>query len=472
MGVSVSYVTAKAGEAPAKVTVTAVNLLRYDIMRGFLADFITTYVTFIPLGYVVTLMLGIGVVEQTGMISALMRKTVLGAPPYLVTAAIALVGINANLASDAGMIFTPVIGAAVFKALGRNPWIGIAAGFAAGSSGFTANFFIAGTDALLAGITQSAAESMQVPGPTNPLINWYFMFVATITMTLSTVWVTERFTVKILNDSGASLDADALKAHVVTEEENRGLRYTLVAFLVFLAIILVLTVPQGSFFRNDAGQLVPRSPLLSSIVPILFCLFFTIGTAYGVGAGLIKSASDVPKLMAKGLAGSLSFMVVILPASMFVALFRLSKLDTIISVAGADWLEAVNLNGIPLLVMFVLLVAFINLFMMSGSAKWLIFAPIFVPMFARIGFPPALTQAAYRIGDTSTNIISPLSYYIPVVIGLLEQYKPTDDTKVGIGTVLSLCVPYSVAYLVVLTIQLVLWYVLKLPLGPGTPITM
>ncbi len=473
LGVSVTYMAAKAGEAPAETTVAVQNLMNYKLMRGLLSDFIRTYVNFTPLGYVVTLMLGIGIVEQTGMISALMRKTVLSAPPYLVTGAIAMVGINANLASDAGIIFTPVIGASVFKALGRNPWVGIIAGFAASSSGYTANFFIAGTDALLAGITQSAAESMSIPGPTHPLINWYFMIFSTITMTIATVWVTEKFTVKILGGDDPSMrDPEELKKHAVTPAENRGLKYSAISFVIYLAILLALTIPQGSFFRADNGQIVPTSPLLSSIVPILFLLFFIVGSAYGFGAGIIKSAADVPGLMAKGLQGSLSFLVVVLPASIFIALFRLSCLDTVISVKGADWLIAVNLNGLPLLIMFILLVTTINLFMMSGSAKWLILAPIFVPMLGRVGFPPALTQVAYRVGDTATNIICPLSYYIPVVISLLDQYKKKDDIKVGIGSVMSLCMPYSMAYLAILTIQLVVWYVFDLPLGPGTPVRM
>ena len=182
-GTSVTYLVAKAGEAPKETTVAVVNLLSYESMREFLADFVKTYMNFAPLGLVLTMMLGIGLVEQTGMISALMRKTILGAPRALVTAVIAIVGINANLASDAGIIFTPVIAAAVFKALGRNPWVGIAAGYAAASGGFTANLFVAGTDALLAGITRSAVEG--VPGipanvPVHPLINWYFMIAATL----------------------------------------------------------------------------------------------------------------------------------------------------------------------------------------------------------------------------------------------------------------------------------------------------
>jgi aminobenzoyl-glutamate transport protein len=172
--------------------------------------------------------------------------------------------------------------------------------------------------------------------------------------------------------------------------------------------------------------------------------------------------------MQKGLVGGLSFMVVVLPASMFVQLFNASKLTTILSVNGAHWLERMNLGGIPLLVMFILLCTVINLFIMSGSAKWLILAPIFVPMFSMVGFSPALTQMAYRVGDSATNPISPLSYYIPVVIGLLEQYNPNPEKRVGIGTVLSQQMPYALAYLVSFTVMLIVWYLLNIPLGPGT----
>ena len=192
-----------------------------------------------------------------------------------------------------------------------------------------------------------------------------------------------------------------------------------------------------------------------------------VGIAYGIGAGVIKKGEDVPKLMQKGLVGSTGFMVVVLPASMFVELFRMSHFDTILSVTGAEFLKSMNLGGIPLLVLFIVLVTFLNMFMISGSAKWLILAPIFVPMFAGVGFSPALTQVAYRIGDSTTNIISPLSYYLPVMIGLLEQYKPDDNTEVGIGTVISMAMPYSLFYLAGFTVLLVAWYLLGLPLGPG-----
>ena len=475
-GTAVTYLAAKAGEAPKETTVAVVDLMNYDAVRAFLANFVKTYVNFAPLGLILTMMLGIGIVEQTGMISALMRKTILGAPHSLVTAVIALVGINANLASDAGIIFTPVIAAAVFKALGRNPWVGIAAGYAAASGGFTANLFVAGTDALLAGITKSAIEGVpNIPAdvPVHPLINWYFMIAATFVLTFLTVYVTEKYTVKFLGDSDGVRDEEELKKHAVTSAENRGLFCALLALIAYIAVVVWLTYPEGSLFRNPKdGSLIPSSPLLASVMPLLFFFFFFVGSAYGLGAGVVKKAEDIPKLMQKGLVGSVSFMVVVLPASMFVELFRMSRFDVILSVTGAEWLKAMNLGGVPLLLMFIVLVTFLNLFMMSGSAKWLILAPIFVPMFAQVGFSPALTQVAYRVGDSCTNIITPLSYYLPVVIGLLEQYKKDTDPEVGIGTVISMAMPYTLFYIAGFTTLLVVWYILGLPLGPGTPLLL
>jgi aminobenzoyl-glutamate transport protein len=474
-GVSVTYMAAgRAGAEAQETTVMVANLMSYDAMRAFMADFVKTYVNFAPLGLIMVMTLGIGLLEQSGLISAFMRKAILGAPSWAVTATLAIVGINANLASDAGIIFTPAIGGAVFKALGRNPWVGVITGFAAGCGGFTANFFVAGTDALLAGITESAAKGMGIEAPTHPLINWYFLVVATVLLTAATTFVTEKFTVKHLGDNTEPIDAAEASKHAVTADENKGLRMAAIAALCFIAVIAIMTVPQGSFFRDPkTGGIIPTSPFLSGIIAILFFFFFFTGIAYGVGAKVIKKMSDVPKLMQQGLAGGISFFVVVLPASMFVQLFAVSNLTTVLAVKGGYAIEAMNLGGIPLLIMFILLCCFVNLFMISGSAKWLILAPIFVPMFSVVGFSPALTQMAYRIGDSSTNIISPLSYYLPVIIGLMEQYRPKDnDQEVGIGTVISLAMPYSIAYIVCFTLQLIVWYLLNIPLGPGAMPTL
>ncbi|MGI6784976.1 MAG: AbgT family transporter [Aminivibrio sp.] len=467
-GMSVKYIAAAGGgkEAAEKV-VEVINLLNYKSMRVVFTDLLKIYASFPPLGLIIVMTLGIGLLEQSGMISALMRKTILGAPSYLVTFALAIVGINANLASDAGIIFTPMIGAAIFKALGRNPWIGITAGYAAAQGGFTANFFIAGTDALLAGITESAAKGMNIPGPIHPLMNWYLMVVATVVVAFVTTFVTEKVTCKYLGDDGGTMDATELEKHRVTDVENRGLKWSLYACVGYILVIFALTFPEGSFFRADNGQILPSSPFLSSVAGILFGLFFAMGVAYGYGAKVIKEGSDIPKMMERGLKGGISFLVVVLPAAIFIHLFNASNLATILAVNGAEWLKNMEFTGAKLVIAFVCLSTFINLFISSGSAKWLILAPIFVPMLGMMGFSPALTQAAYRVGDSVTNNLAPLSYYVPVILGFYEQYKSDPDQEVGIGTLISLQLPFSILYLILFTALLVFWFTMGWPLGPG-----
>lgn len=471
-GVSVTYMAAKAGEAPAETKVAVENLFTFKQMRALFSDFVKIYINFAPLGLILVMTLGIALIEQTGLISAFMRKTILGAPSWLVSTTLAIVGINANLASDAGIIFTPAIGAAIYKALGRNPWVGIITGYAAASGGFTANFFVAGTDALLAGITKSAADAMNIAGPTHPLINWYFMIASTLIITLATTFITETFTSKMLGDEHKDLDDTERAKYAVTADEVRGLRWAGIMFAACIALLLYLTIPDGSFLRADNGTVIPGGTLITGVVAIIFFMFFFIGISYGYGAGTIKCKNDIQKLMQKGLAGATSFMVVVLPAALFIHMFNASKLTTVLAVKGAEYLQHMNLGGIPLLVGFILLCGFVNLFMISGSAKWLILAPIFVPMFGFIGFSPALTQVAYRIGESCTNIISPLSYYLPVILGLMEQYKPDDNREVGVGTVIALELPYCVAYMIGLTVMLILWYYLAIPLGPGAGVSI
>ena len=474
MGVSVTYMAANSkGGAAAEKTVKVVNLFSYAAMRPFFSKFVKTYINFTPLGLVLVMMLGIGLIEQTGLISALMRKTLLGAPSHWITLVFSFIAVNANLASNAGSIFMPAIGAAVFKALGRNPWIGVILGFAGASGGFTANFFVAGTDALLAGITESAAKSMNISAPMHPLINWYFLASATLVLTVVLTLVTEKFLVRYLDPTGEK-DSSDLEQYSVTGLERRGLRWAGWTALACVAVLLALTLPEGSFFRSDKGTILPSSPFMSSIVPNIFFLFFFVGIAYGYGAKSIRNKNDIPKMMQKSLGGALTFMVISFPAAMFIELFEKSCLTTVMAVKGAELLKAMNLGGIPLLIMFILLCSIINLFITSGGAKWLILAPIFVPMFSILGYSPALTQLAYRIGDSSSNIISPLYYAVPVCIGLMDQYRSEKekDVEVGIGTVLSLEMPFSIAIFCTLTLMLIVWYLLGLPIGPGTPLML
>ena len=472
--VSVTYTAAarSAGDAPKEVTETVKNLMSLDVLKDYLVNFTKNYSGFWPMGLVMSMMVAIGVAEHSGLIMALMRRAILGAPMVMITAIIAIVGINSNLASDAGVVFTPAIAAAMFKALGLNPWVGIITGYAAANGGFTANFFIAGTDALLSGITGSVTSAAHIDAPVHPLMNWYFMMAATVVITVATVIVTKYFLIPHLGGNKGELDREEISKHALTEDEMRGLRWSRNTTIAFFLLLIVAVIPESSFLRNPDGTLLPRSPLIGSIVGLLFFFFVFVGISYGYGAKTIRSSADIPAMMQKGLASALSFLVVALPAAIFISLFNESKLATVLAVKGADVLMGADLTGIPLFILFILIAAFVNLFITAGSAKWLIMAPIFVPMLAMMGFSPAMTQVMYRIGDSCTNIISPIDYYVPVIIGLLEAYRTDPDRKVGIGTLISLSFPFSLAYMIGLFALLMLWYTLQLPLGPGVSMFM
>lgn len=469
LNISVEYLAAKDGEMVlTKVAIT--NLLSYTEMRNFIAGIVKNYVTFPPLGLVLVLMMGVGLIEQTGLLSAIIRKMILQAPSYIVTAVLVFLGINSSIASDAGILFTPTIGAAIFKALGRNPWLGIIAGYAAASGGISASLFISGNDVVVSGITESVAKSLNIPGATTPVINWYFMVSVTFILTLVLTIVTEKFLTKLV-DNEVELDKSNVDSYNLTEDEKRGLKFAGISLVIWIVIVLVLTLPQNAFFRNEAGKILPKSPLMSSIVPLIFSTFFIAGTAYGVGAKVITKMATIPKLMQKELLGMTSIFVTMFPASMFVYLFGKSKLATILAVKGADFIKTLEIGQIPLLIILVLMCTCLNLFIGSSSAKWLILAPVFIPMFSMIGFSPALTQVAYRIGDGATNIISPIASAVPVILGLLEQYKPKNyDKPIGVGTMISLELPFTITLLVVQIIVLIFWFILNLPLGPGANI--
>jgi len=467
LGVSVTFMSASkdAAEIATEKTVGVKNLLEAGYMQDFLSNFVNTYITFAPLGLIMVMMLGIGYLQDTGFFNVLMRKTLLGAPVYMITFVLAIVGVCANIASNAGIVFAASIGAALFASLGRNPILGAVAGYAAGHGGFTANLMISGTDALLAGITESASKSVGLKSPTHPLINYFFMIVATFVIAICVTYVTEKIMPKVMSMEGEVDNKEILKQKL-TPLENRGLKYSLIAFLIYLGLVLSAAIPASGFLRNEAGNILPKSPFTNGIVPLLFFLFVILATSYGYGSKTIKSHKQIPKFMASGLKGSISFFVVALPAAFFIDFFKASNLATIISVNGAELLQSMNLKGIPLAIAFIILTGFLNLFLTSGSSKWLILAPIFVPMFSMMNFSPALTQLAYRIGDSATNPISPINYFLPMLIAIIQQYKK-DDEDVGLGTVISMTLPYSISFLIALTLLLVFWMLIGLPIGPG-----
>ena len=468
-GVSVSYVTIDPeGGAEIANTVRVLNLLQKSIIRETMQGFVHIYASFTPVGFVIIMILGVSAAEQTGFFSAVIRTVVQSTPPALITFVIALVGICANVASDAGIIIAPTLGGAIFLALRRHPVAGVCTGYVAAYGAFSANIFPAGTDVVLAGISQSAVSHFAVDAVVHPLMDWYCMMGSTLVLASVVTLITEKVIVPFLGDylpAGEAVVQSQKELHL-DAAEKRGLVAARVATVAFLAVLLLLTVPDNALLRNPEGKLLPSSPLISGIIAILFVYFVIVGIAYGVAAKRLRSEKDVPRMMQRGLAGVASFLVVCLPASLFIHLFQESNLTTVIAVRGADLIRGFEIGMVPTILLFALFCAVMNVFITSGFTKWLILAPIFIPLFYQLGVSPATAQMAYRIGDSTTNIISPVSAYLPFLLGLLEKYR-SEKQEIGIGSAMSLMLPYSMTLSVVWIAYLGTWLLLGLDPGPG-----
>jgi len=450
-------------------TVSVVNLLQKGMLQSIMENFVKTFAYFAPVGFVIIMVLGVSLAEQAGFFSATIRQLIFKTPRYLITFIIAVAGICANIASDAGIIIAPTLGGAIFLALRRHPIGGVCAGYVAAYGGFSANLFISGTDVVLAGITESAVSHFALQAQVHPLMNWYAMVGSTIVLASVVTIVTEKVIMPYLGEYDPPPEfklypeSDDLK---ISRNEKRGLKAAALASLIFLVILLLMTVPSNGLLRNDQGKLLPVSPLISGIIFIIFAYFFIIGIVYGKAAKTIGSEKQIPRMMERGLSGVTGFLVVCLPASIFIDLFHKSQLTTIIAVNGANLIKNLQIGMIPTLLIFAFLCAALNLFITSGFTKWLILAPIFVPLFFQVGISPAITQMSYRIGDSTTNIISPVSAYLPFLLGLLEKYR-NKNQEIGIGSAISLMLPYSLLLLILWIVFLALWLLLGLNPGPG-----
>lgn len=473
VGVSVTHsgFNPASGEGDLR-TVSVVNLLQKDMLQSIMGNFVKTFAYFVPVGFVIVMILGVGLAEQAGLFSAVIRLLIFKTPKYFITFVLALVGICANMASDAGIVIAPAIGGAVFLALRRHPIAGVCAGYVAAYGGYSANMFIAGTDVMLAGITQSVVSYYNIDIQVHPLMNWYIMMGSTLLLAFVVTVVTEKIIVPYIGEYNPPEEYKHLAVHTdlkLRNNEKRGLLYAALATAVFVALLLLLIIPSDGLMRNAEGKLLPESPLISGIIFILFVYFFTAGIAFGLGAKTIRHQRDVPNMMAKGLVGVSGFLVVCLPASMFIDLFHKSNLTEIIAVSGANLFKNIHLELLPALLLFALLCAALNIFVTSGLTQWMITAPIFIPLFFHLGASPAITQFAFRIGDSTTNIISPISAYLPMLLGLLEKYR-NKDQDIGIGSAISLMLPYSLFLLAFWVLYFAFWLIFKLNPGPGVSI--
>ena len=464
-GVSVTYDKLVDGEL-VPTTVNAISLLNADGIRRMFSEAVKNFTSFAPLGTVLVAMLGVGVAEGTGLIQAGLRKLVLSTPKRWITAVVVLAGVVSNIASDAGYVVLVPLGALVFLSFGRHPLAGLAAAFAGVSGGFSANLMVGPTDALLSGITEPAAQMIQGNYTVPATANFYFLFISTILITIVGTFVTEKIVEPRLGEYKGKAVASMDK---VTEAENKGLKWAGISILLFVIAILLMIIPQNGILRNpETGSILDKSAFIDGIVPIIALLFLIPGVIYGIASGTVKNDKDVVKAMDKAMASMGGYLVLAFVAAQFVNYFTWTNLGTILAVNGANFLSATGMTGITMIIGFILVTAFINLFIGSASAKWAIMAPIFVPMLMQIGYSPEFTQVAYRIGDSTTNIISPLMSYFAVIIAFAKKY----DDDMGIGTLVSTMVPYSLFFLISWSLLLILWFFTGLPIGPGAFIRM
>mgnify|MGYP006270858165 FL=1 len=442
-------------------TIEAVNLLsRYGIRRIF-SEAVPNFTNFAPLGVVLVAMLGVGVAEKSGLIKATLKAIVLNAPDKFITAAIVFAGIMSNVASDAGYVVLVPLGAIIFDAKGRHPLVGLAAAFAGVSGGFSANLLISALDPMLSSISQEAAQLIDKGYTVAPTVNWWFMIASTFVITAVGTWVTEKIIAPRFGEYTGEYSEDLEE---ITSTEKRGLFWAVIWLAIGVVAIAALVVPENGILRNDAGEIIKGiTPFVKGMVPMITLFFFIPGLAYGISTNSIKSDKDVANFMSEAMSDMGVYIALAFAAGQFVAYFDWSNMGTILAINGAEFLQAINFTGLPLIILFIIVSGLINIFIGSASAKWAIMAPVFVPMLMELGYSPEFAQMSYRIGDSVTNIISPLMPYFAIVIAFAERY----DDNVGIGTLISTMIPYSTAFMIAWTIMLTIWFIFGLPIGPG-----
>ncbi len=458
-GVEFDAVNPRTGEA-----LRVQNLLTGAALTGFLTNMVTIFTSFAPLGVVLVAMLGVGVADEAGYFNTSIKLLLSKTSTTFLTPVVILVGLISHSAVDAGYVLVIPLGGIIFYAAGRHPLAGIAAAFAGVSGGFSANPVPSAIDPLLQGFTQPAAQIVAAGIEINPLNNYYFTATSSLLIIALGWFITDRIIEPRLR-ANTPVDGDAEEApDMATFEprERKAFWAGTTALVIGLVLLGLSLVPEDSSFRDDAGSLNSfQAPIMQSIVPLIFLLFLIPGVVYGYVAGVFTKSKDIIDAMTKAMQGMSYYIVMAFFCALFINAFSVSNLGTLLAVKGASGLQALSLPGGVTVVGIIFLTAFVNLFVGSASAKWALLAPIFVPVLMQVGISPDLTQAAYRVGDSSSNIITPLMPYFPLVVVYCQRY--VKDT--GIGTLTSLMIPYSVAFLVAWSAFLLLYWTVGIPLG-------
>ncbi|NPD06638.1 AbgT family transporter [Nocardioides sp. zg-1308] len=451
------------------------------------------FIGFPPLVTVVTILLAVTVAERSGLLSAAIRASLGSAPRWLLPYAVGFVGVSASVMADAAFIVVPPLAAMVFKAAGRHPLAGLVGGFAAVGAGYSTSVVVTSLDALFAGITNAVTEGLPDAGATvTPVSNLYFNIVSALVLALVAGIVIDRLVEPRLVREGAPTDMVAAEDEATLEPgtaededvapalraaptdlspdlepaERRGLRIAGLVFLALSALILAAVLPGGSPWRNEDGNFLPESPLLDSTVFVVFVLFLGPALAYGFVSGSLRRAADVPKVMALGIKDMAAFIVLAFMLGQFIALFNWSNVGSALAVTGANGLESIGLTGYPAIIGFILLASVLNLFIVSGSSMWTLMGAVFVPLFALLGYEPGFVQAAFRVGDSATQVITPMNPYIWIFLVMLKRYEP----EAGLGTVISRMIPFVVPFWISWVAVLTVFYLTGADVGPGVGI--
>ena len=449
--------------------IQVVNLLNGDGLARIVENLVTNFTGFVPLGTVLVALLGVGIAERSGMISAALRGLVLNAPKKMVTFTVVFAGIMSNTAAELGYVVLIPLAAVIFHSLGRHPLAGLAAAFAGVSGGYSANLLLGTVDPLLSGITQEAARIIDPAYTVGAEANWYFMVASTFLISGLGYFVTEKIVEPSLGeynpheaDDPTVLDT---KIERVTALEKKALMWAGLSMLVFCLLLAWTVVPADGILRNAETGLVSGSPFLKGIVVFIFVFFAIPGYIYGKITGSLRNNQDVVDAMSHAMSSLSIYIVLVFFAAQFTAFFNWSNLGSVMAVSGATFLNDIGLTGPLLLVGFILICAMVNLMLGSASAQWAVTAPIFVPMLMLTGYAPEMIQAAYRIGDSTTNIITPMMSYFGLIMAVALRYKK----GTGVGTLMAMMLPYSIVFLIGWVILFCVWvFVLGLPVGPGS----
>ena len=469
-GLSAAHPTKITADGTPEIISAASLLSAANIQRLFI-DMPKTFSHFHPLGYVLVVMLGAGVAERSGLFASAMRAAVRNAPKFLLTPMVALVAMVGNLAADAAYVVLIPLAGVLYAAAGRHPIAGIAAAFAGVSGGFSANLFPGQLDALLFGITEAAAEALQPAWDANLAGNWFFIAAMTFVY-LPVIWfVTDKIIEPRLGGFTPQTDAGQSAAEAdapLTEGQKKGLGRAGLAMLAVILLWVFLTVGPGKplMDTSKADVTLALSPFFKSLVAGFFILFLVAGWAYGAAAGTVKDHRDIVRMMSESMGDLAYYLVLAFFAAHFVAMFNWSNLGLIFAIHGAGAIKAAGLPIPVTLALMVLLTGVVNLFVGSASAKWALLAPVLIPMLMLLNISPEATTAAYRVGDSATNIVTPLMVYFPLILTFCQRWKP----EFGLGSLTATMIPYSIWLLITGLILTIIWVSIGIPMGPGAPV--